>query len=355
MGALIFVIDREIDTFVFQIYDLYSFELRFEYELYEDISYKRLTEQFHCFEMEDCVAGFCFADPDEARKFLSKVNALKPSSKSTAPQNLLKKNGSGRAKKAGGWKRFRNWIAGKPQDGKERHFEIGEVTSVVHESHVGIKADGSFDLKNIPPEWKVMFRAAGIRKKDLKDAATAKAILNAIGETLVATGGASGGGGGSAAPVGDPTYDAMAAYAKQMEEEKAAAAAQAEYERQLEEYHRQLAAWEAEQAEAARVLAEQEAAELNAADIPPPPPMASHSSAEDAPPLPAMPHRDSRAEMLMAAKRASMKIAAKPAPAPPPKPKLGAAAAAAGGADFLKQGLLNVRLEGEHRKRSLGG
>ena len=187
MGALIFVIDREIDTFVFQIYDLDTFELRFEYELYEDIGYRRLTEQFHCFEMEDCIAGFCFADPDEARKFLSKVNALKPSSKSSAPQNLLKKNGSGRAKKQGGWKRFRNWIAGKGQEGKERHFEIGEVTSVVHESHVGIKADGSFDLKNIPPEWKVMFRAAGIRKKDLKDAATAKAILNAIGETLVAS------------------------------------------------------------------------------------------------------------------------------------------------------------------------
>ena len=90
-------------------------------------------------------------------------------------------------------------------------------------------------------------------------------------------------------------------------------------------------------------MAEEQAA-LDEADIPPPPPMAS-GDGEVAPPLPAMPHRDSRAEMLMAAKRASMKIAAKPAPAPPPKPKLGAAAKAAGGADFLKQGLLNVRLK----------
>ena len=57
MGAVVFVIDRSIDTFVFQIYDLTCFELRFEYELYEDIEYEELTKQFHAFEMEDCVAG----------------------------------------------------------------------------------------------------------------------------------------------------------------------------------------------------------------------------------------------------------------------------------------------------------
>lgn len=346
LGALIFVIDREIDTFVFQIYDLETFELRFEYELYEDISYERLTAQFHCFEMEDCVAGFCFADPDEARKFLSKVNALKPSSKKSAPQNLLKKTNSGKGKKKGGWKRFRNWLGGgKSESNSERNFEIGEVTSVVHESHVGINADGSLDLQNIPSEWKVMFRRAGIRKKDLKDAATAKAVLNVIAETAVMQ--------NPSAPVGDPTYEAMAAYARQMEEEKAAAEAQAQYERELEEYHRQLAEWEAEQARIA--AAEEDMQSFDEADIPPPPPSDSQEEhAADAPPLPAMPHRDSRANMLRAAKRASQRSTvsssskqSQPAPAPPVKPKKpqSAAAAAAGGADFLKQGLLQVRLK----------
>jgi hypothetical protein len=36
-------------------------ELRFEYELYEDIEYKALDVQFHAFEMDDCVGGFSFS------------------------------------------------------------------------------------------------------------------------------------------------------------------------------------------------------------------------------------------------------------------------------------------------------
>ena len=52
--------------------------------------------------------------------------------------------------------------------GKKKEMVIGDVTSYVHESHVGITSDGSFDLKNIPAEWKTMFKANGITKKDLK-------------------------------------------------------------------------------------------------------------------------------------------------------------------------------------------
>lgn len=51
--------------------------------------------------------------------------------------------------------------------GKKTEMVIGDVTSYVHESHVGVSSDGSFDLKNIPSEWKTMFKASGIKKKDL--------------------------------------------------------------------------------------------------------------------------------------------------------------------------------------------
>ncbi len=52
--------------------------------------------------------------------------------------------------------------------GKKTELKIGSVTSYVHESHVGVASDGSFDLQNIPSDWKTMFKANGIKKKDLK-------------------------------------------------------------------------------------------------------------------------------------------------------------------------------------------
>jgi len=41
--------------------------------------------------------------------------------------------------------------------------------NVKHESHVGLSADGSFDIRNIPVEWKKAFKHAGIKKSDLQD------------------------------------------------------------------------------------------------------------------------------------------------------------------------------------------
>eukprot|EP01121_Diplochlamys_sp_Union-15-3_P016353 TRINITY_DN5546_c0_g1_i4.p1 TRINITY_DN5546_c0_g1~~TRINITY_DN5546_c0_g1_i4.p1 ORF type:complete len:194 (-),score=69.45 TRINITY_DN5546_c0_g1_i4:166-747(-) len=38
-----------------------------------------------------------------------------------------------------------------------------------HESHVGLSADGTFDIRNIPVEWKRAFNEAGIKKSDLEN------------------------------------------------------------------------------------------------------------------------------------------------------------------------------------------
>jgi hypothetical protein len=40
-------------------------------------------------------------------------------------------------------------------------------TNFKHESHLGWNADGSYDLVNIPKEWKAIFHRAGLTKKDL--------------------------------------------------------------------------------------------------------------------------------------------------------------------------------------------
>lgn len=172
VGALVLLVDRTLDTFLFRIYDLEGdHELRFEYELYEDIEYKALDAQFHAFEMDDCVGGFSFASKDEAPKFLSKVNALKPTSKGGAVDAL---KGKKKPAASGGGGLFGKKPKPKPV------MEVSAVINVTHTQHVGVGADGGFDLNNISPEWKALFKQAGIRKKDLANPETAKAIADTI-------------------------------------------------------------------------------------------------------------------------------------------------------------------------------
>jgi len=174
MGALVLVVDRVLDTFLFRIYDLeHPHELRFEYELYEDIEYKALDPQFHSFEMDDCVGGFSFSNKDEAPKFLSKVNALRPTSKSGAIDAL-----KGKKKEKSGW-----FSSGSKKKEKLPEISVSTVTNVTHTQHIGINPDGTFDLNNISPEWKALFRQAGIKKKDLANPETAKAIVATIAQT----------------------------------------------------------------------------------------------------------------------------------------------------------------------------
>lgn len=252
VGALVFVIDRAIDTFVFQIYDLVTDELRFEYELYYDIVYAELGKQFHSFEMEDCVAGFCFADAGEAQNFFSKVKALRPSSKSTDPVNIMragKQMPASRAKsvkKKGG---MFGWLGGGSKKGgrnstRSPDIQIGPVMRVVHNAHVGVNAAGEFDLDNLSPEWKNLFRRAGVKKKDLEDPEQAAAIFAVVAEqqAVVAE--------QQAVKELEAELPAYTAYKTEELEQYYTEEQLAQYEayqRELEEYNQALAAYEADQ------------------------------------------------------------------------------------------------------------
>ena len=43
-------------------------------------------------------------------------------------------------------------------------------------SHVGFSATSGFDLKNIPPEWKIIFDKAGITQEQLQDKKQLKVV-----------------------------------------------------------------------------------------------------------------------------------------------------------------------------------
>ena len=62
---------------------------------------------------------------------------------------------------------------GKGKDAKE--MEISAPTNFQHITHIGWDEANGFQVNNLPPEWKELFKQAGVKKKDLQDADTARA------------------------------------------------------------------------------------------------------------------------------------------------------------------------------------
>ncbi|KAM9986047.1 hypothetical protein ACTFIZ_004317 [Dictyostelium cf. discoideum] len=67
---------------------------------------------------------------------------------------------------------------------EEKGMEISGPTDFKHESHIGWDKENGFEIKNIPPEWRQLFQAAGIKKKDLKNPETVQFIYSVIGENI---------------------------------------------------------------------------------------------------------------------------------------------------------------------------
>jgi len=240
VGALVLVIDRAVDACVFQIYDMNTMALRFSYELYLDITYEVLSNQFHSIEIEDAVAGFAFASGEEARQFLGKVMALRPTSKKNDGANVLKNQ----QKKKGFFGGFFGGGSSKNAGGRKDSIQIGNVKMVQHEQHVGVNADGTFDVDHLAPQWKQLFKQAGIRKKDLQNPEMAATIMStiqqverqqAVAELYQQT----------------PEYqdyddEEIEQAMEDMDEEDLESYAR--YEEELRQYYEELAAYEAEQA-----------------------------------------------------------------------------------------------------------
>ena len=164
-GALLLVVDRASDAVLIQIYDLDAMLKRFEFEIYYDMEYMSLDPSFHAFEMEECIAGLSFSNREVARKFLAKVRALTPDSssrgKNIATPDLKKKGLFG-------------------MTSKQKPMEVSDVVNVVHHQHVGLNGDGTMDLNTVSPEWRAILKQAGVKKRDLKDPGTARALIQSI-------------------------------------------------------------------------------------------------------------------------------------------------------------------------------
>merc|ERR1712137_118308 len=75
----------------------------------------------------------------------------------------------------------------KKQKKPAAEMVIGGPTDFKHESHIGWDMENGFDIRNIPPEWRKLFQAAGVKKSDLQDADTRKLIVSTINASGAST------------------------------------------------------------------------------------------------------------------------------------------------------------------------
>ena len=63
--------------------------------------------------------------------------------------------------------------------------EISGPMMVQHVTHVGWSASKGFEVSNLPPEWVAIFKAAGVRKRDLVDPVSARLIIGILAENMM--------------------------------------------------------------------------------------------------------------------------------------------------------------------------
>merc|ERR1712137_913874 len=222
------VLILEADIYYIRIYSFTDSKTCFEQELYTGFSFVQPLSFFHHFEGTSCVYGLSFADDSDSGKFAENLaicvedmggssqlysggggsgghhaaaapppmaHAPPPSSSndgptSTPPMNTTpiqrsespaqKRGKKEPTKKKGKFGFFRS----KKQKKPAAEMVIGGPTDFKHESHIGWDMENGFDIRNIPPEWRKLFQAAGVKKSDLQDADTRKLIVSTINSNL---------------------------------------------------------------------------------------------------------------------------------------------------------------------------
>lgn len=183
--------------------DLKTRQVIFEQEIYFSFQIQELAPFFLSFEVDDCVAGLCFAQEGEAKKFLQQVRSfvtqvdaiakmeavtsaaapplVAPKVKKEKEKEKPKEVKETKKEKKGGF--FSKLFKGGGDD--EMDIPVSAPSGFRHESHIGWDKANGFDIRNIPPEWKALFKAAGVKKSDLQDGETVQFVMNTVADTLL--------------------------------------------------------------------------------------------------------------------------------------------------------------------------
>lgn len=169
-GALCLVIDRVLDgSLLFRLYDLNAFELLFELELYYEFEnlYQELNECFFCFPViGNFVLAFSFADSNEALNMKLKINKYCPKKPKQQPDSPVLP--------------FKKSLI-KSSNFEKNEIIMGKPTNFKHLNHIGWDPlNKCFDFSHLSKEFKTVFKNAGIKKKEMRNAETALAIYETL-------------------------------------------------------------------------------------------------------------------------------------------------------------------------------
>lgn len=177
-------------------------------EIYLDFRYYKDDENFHSFEADTGMIGILFVDSNEAEEFYQTV--LECTDGYTSAEKLPSKSKSKSKSKSilgvfGFGKKSRSnkndddssttedsdtssvdtetkkKERKKQKDSDLTHEDVSEPRDFTHLSHIGFNPEkGTFDIQNIPPEWKTLFSKAGITQDQLENKSTAKFIAGFV-------------------------------------------------------------------------------------------------------------------------------------------------------------------------------
>ncbi|XP_066255039.1 actin nucleation-promoting factor WASL-like [Euwallacea similis] len=187
-GVLCFVKDNIRKNYFFRMFNLKHNQMVWEHEMYNNMEYIEAAPFFHTFEGEECIVAFNFADPQEAAKYKSMVEAKvivkrkreekkaryvsQTGNTQISPNMILPpKNLDFNAKQE-----FR-------KEKRKRNITKADISipmGFVHISHVGWNADTGFDVSIDDDQLKSLFQKAGVSEKQLQDKETREFIYDFI-------------------------------------------------------------------------------------------------------------------------------------------------------------------------------
>uniref|UniRef100_A0A6B2L6T8 WH1 domain-containing protein n=1 Tax=Arcella intermedia TaxID=1963864 RepID=A0A6B2L6T8_9EUKA len=218
-GALTFFEHSEKETHFLQLIDMNTETSIWAQEMYQPFQYYSPTKFFHTLETDDSIVGLSFAEEAEALSFYQTVMIC------ARDAGLINADKAQKKKKQGGMNKFvpkisrpkmtapkipsghvsfkpisnsihqtsgkmkkmmKNRTKGHKDEGmnEEIEFSISSPQNFKHESHLEWTPGQPLDPNNLPTEWKKLFQAAGVKKKDLLNPETANVVMGIVTQAM---------------------------------------------------------------------------------------------------------------------------------------------------------------------------
>lgn len=200
-GAL--TLNRQDKIIYFSLINLDQRLLDWSQELYLDFKLHRDSDVFYSFEGDEGMIGILFAQSQEAKEFyeilgdnlegytVEDMAPTKTKSKTKSSRSsIFGVFGFGRKSKSTESSEDSSNEQEKKDDQKKKtkkkdadlsYDDVSEPRDFRHLSHIGFNPEkGTFDIQNIPDDWKNLFAKAGITQDQLQNKSTAKFIAGFV-------------------------------------------------------------------------------------------------------------------------------------------------------------------------------